>query len=349
MPDEVYKWQNYFKDTGISEQLIGRYIEYSAPLLSKNLPVIFEFSHLAQLLGREESHLASIINSTVNHYRTFSIPKRSGGKRQISSPYPSLLGCQRWILDNILYSLKIHNSAHGFVPKRSIITNARQHLSKNEMIKLDITNFFPSTKIGRVYNMFKSLGYAENVSLDLAKICTLNDELPQGAATSPSITNVLCYRMDKRIASYCRNKGIKYTRYADDLTFSGKKVPSKLIGFIDHVLKDEGYELNRKKIKKFTTGGVKLVTGLDVTGDRLRVPRTFRRDVKKQIYYISKYGLISHVKKQKITDPNYLEMLLGKISFWESVEGSSDELDAMKSVVLSSMKKFGPPDANVYF
>ena len=108
--DMISKWIDYYKDTGISDDLLDQYIEYAKPLLLRKLPVIFELSHLSLLLGRDELHLLSMINATERHYRTFSIKKRQGGKRDICAPYPSLLGCQRWVLDNILYPLKIHDS-----------------------------------------------------------------------------------------------------------------------------------------------------------------------------------------------------------------------------------------------
>ena len=174
-------WAGYYRDIGLRPDIAEKNIVYVTPLLERNLPPIFDFQHLAHLLGRQAWHLASIVNATEHHYREFRIPKRSGGKRTISAPYPSLCECQRWILDKILYRLRIAGNAYGFVPGRSIVDNASQHVGKTYLTKIDLREFFPSIRIGRIIGLFRSLGYNTQVSLYLAKLCCLNDRLPQGA------------------------------------------------------------------------------------------------------------------------------------------------------------------------
>ena len=156
-------WKSSFEKSGIKPELIEEYLSYIKPILKNDIPIIFDFNHLCLLLGRNQNYLASVVNSNISHYREFEIPKRSGGKRKITAPYPALLECQSWIYENILTKVKIHYSAHGFTFNKSIISNSKVHVGQNHFLKIDLKDFFPSITINQVITVFKSLGYTHKV------------------------------------------------------------------------------------------------------------------------------------------------------------------------------------------
>ena len=330
---ELGEWASFFKDRGLRKEVSDAYLEYIRPIEEKGFPVIFEIHHLANLLGLEYSVVNAMIYSPYSFYRKFSIPKRRGGTREISSPYPSLLECQRWIKENILDRDFVHYSAQAYTKSKSILSNASKHLDNHALLKIDVKDFFPSIKINWVVSYFHSLGYAKNVSFALASLCCLNGELPQGAATSPSLSNILCRSLDKRLYRLAKAYELTYTRYADDIAISGRYIPNKLITDIRHILHDYGFILNDKKTNLIIGNKQKIVTGIAVHGDKLALPRKYKRRLKQEIHFISTYGLISHISKKKIRDPHYLESLKGKVKFWLQVEPTNHfALNALKTL-----------------
>ena len=225
--------------------------------------------------------------SKTTHYKRFFMPKKSGGERLISAPMPRLKSAQHWILENILGVIPVHDAAHGFVPGRSIVTNAACHVGRSLVVNWDLKNFFPTVTYPRVKGMFKSLGYPEKVATVLALICTEPDadeveldgeryfvhtserHLPQGAPTSPAITNILCRKFDARLQGTARSLGYTYSRYADDMTFSASDQSSveklnQLIWRVRAVVGDEGFEIHPDKLRIMRKGGRQEVTGLTV-------------------------------------------------------------------------------------
>lgn len=224
-----------------------------------------------------------------SHYYSWKVPKRSGGERTITAPLPKLKALQRWALQNYFEKLPVHSAAHGFLPARSVLTNALEHVGADVIVKLDITDFFPTISWKRVKGLLRKAGVSEPVSTLLALLSTeaprqlieFRDQtlyvatgpraLPQGAPTSPAITNALCLRMDKRLSALAAELGCKYTRYADDLTFSFRKTPEKkrlalgiLVEKTRDILKSEGFALNAKKTQVLRRGAAQRITGLTV-------------------------------------------------------------------------------------
>ncbi len=314
------QWKVFFRDRGVSEDLIAEYLKYISPLVSRDVPVIFELDHLSNLVGFKSSELVKMLASSDHFYREFKIPKRRGGKRTIYAPYPSLHSIQRWIYKNILLKLNVHEAAHGFVPGCSIVTNAEKHLNQRALLKLDLKDFFPSIPINWIINFFASLGYAKNVSYYLAALCCYDGRLSQGASTSPYLSNLLLVSLDKRLTRLSKKYKLNYTRYADDLTFSGQYIPHELIGVIGDIVAGYGLTVNNSKTKLITKPGQRIVTGLSVSGSTLKIPRATKRELRKEIHFIRKYGYLSHVGKSRIRVPNYLDSLEGKLSFWLHVE-----------------------------
>jgi RNA-directed DNA polymerase len=258
---------------------------------------------------------------TGTHYNRWLIPKRSGGQRLISSPKPDLKAAQRWVAQNISERLPVHGAAHGFLVGRSTASNAAPHAGAKIVVKLDLKDFYPTITMPRVRGLFRKAGYNEQVATLLALLCTEAPReeldirgqrcyvalgprsLPQGAPTSPSITNSLSLRMDARLAGFARATGWVYTRYADDLTFSwhdgerpGRVGP--LLGMVEEIVREEGFALHRKKTRVMRSGSRQQVTGLVVNAlmqptkkprkataepPKARVPRQVQRQLRAAI------------------------------------------------------------------
>ena len=222
-----------------------------------------------------------------SHYIRWTIPKKDGTQRLISSPKPLLKKAQQWIAKNIVEHLPTHESAHGFVPGRSTVTNAMVHAAANTIVKMDIKDFYPTITVNRVKGIFRQAGYTEQVAILLALLCTDSPRmlvqhegqnhfvsigarsLPQGAVTSPSLTNTLCFKLDSRLTGLAAKKGIMYSRYADDLTFSFHTPPSKqeiasLMGAVHRIVESEGFVAHPKKTRVLRSGRRQKVTGLVV-------------------------------------------------------------------------------------
>jgi hypothetical protein len=235
------------------------------------------------------------------HYRRFTIPKRDGTERPIWAPLPKLKAAQRWILHHIVERLPVHGAAHGFLVGRSTLTNAATHTDPGLVLKMDVKDFFPTVTLKRVKGVFRRAGYREGIATLLALICTESPReivqlegktyyvslgprcLPQGAPTSPALTNALCLRLDRRLAGLAAKLGWRYTRYADDMTFSrlaGAEGPPRLgalLGCVRRIVEAEGFAVHPEKTRVHRTGGRQSVTGLVVNGGGPRVPREVRR------------------------------------------------------------------------
>jgi len=258
--------------------------------LQKNgLPVFADETALATAMGitlKELSFLSFNRKvSTVSHYQKFYLPKKSGGRRLISAPMPRLKKVQYWILENIFSKIRLHDAAHGFTPGRSIVTNAIIHVNKPLLVNMDVKDFFPSIHYKRVKGLLQQLGYSEKTAILLSLLCTesVTEEaaidgkryfvqkgqrvLPQGAPTSPAITNILCYKLDKRLQGLAAKLNCNYTRYADDMSFSaneGNTNAQQLIWRIKRIVADEGFTLHPDKLRVMRKGTKQEVTGVVV-------------------------------------------------------------------------------------
>jgi hypothetical protein len=243
------------------------------------------------------------------HYYRFAVPKRDGSERAIWAPLPKLKAAQRWILHHIVEKLVIHGAVHGFLAGRSTLSNATIHGNAKIVVKMDIKDFFPTITLARVRGVFRKAGYRERIATLLALLSTeapreivhLDGKeyfvalgprcLPQGAPTSPALTNTLCLRMDQRIAGLVGRLGWRYTRYADDLTFSlpaehqGKPRLGTLLGLVKRIVESEGFRLHPDKTRVARDGGRQTVTGLVVNGaQKPRVPRTIKRELRAAVH-----------------------------------------------------------------
>ncbi|MBB1140897.1 retron St85 family RNA-directed DNA polymerase [Myroides sp. WP-1] len=320
----IQGWKSFFIKAKISVEAREIYLKYISTLLSNKVPIIFDFYHLTLLLGRNSEYLASVINSNTSHYREFQIPKKLGGFRTILAPYPALMDMQNWIYKNILNDVKIHPCAQGFTNKKSIVTNAKIHINQKEFLKIDLENFFPTITINQVINVFKNLGYTHKVSFYLASICCYNKNLPQGAPTSPILSNIIALTLDKRLFALAQKFNLKYTRYADDLAFSGDEINLKHIDYIKNIINECGFTLNEAKTVLQKNKNKRILTGISIAGETVKVPKNYKRKLKQEVHFIRKFGILNYIRRNKIKNPNYLYSILGKLNFWLSVEPKNE-------------------------
>ena len=291
----------------------------------------------AALLGVEVNRLEEILNNVSGHYQEFWMRKRSGGYRMISAPDKDLQAIQSTIYSRILSSVTIvHTAAVGFRCGRSVVDNAAPHLGKRYVLKMDIHDFFGSIRSPRVRQTFKKIGYPENVSKVLGALCCLHRHLPQGAPTSPALSNIVGYEMDRKLAALAAEYGVTYTRYADDLTFSGDVFPKEqIIPQVKRIIRDEKFEPNHKKTHFMNQSSRKIITGVSVaSGVKLTIPKSKKREIRKNVYFILTKGLAEHQRRIGSHDPAYLKRLIGMLCYWRAIEPdntyASDSIAALK-------------------
>ncbi|HUT59228.1 MAG TPA: reverse transcriptase family protein [Phycisphaerae bacterium] len=234
-------------------------------------------------------------------YHEFSIPKRRGGTRVIAAPSDATKDMHRRILRRLLGRLRVHPAATGFQRGASIVTHANAHAGRAVVLHMDIREFFPSTSAKRVHAYFRRIGWNEHAAKVLTRICTHEGGLPQGAPTSPRLSNLVNYRMDARLSGLARKLALVrtnpktlepmppskptaeafYTRYADDMTFSfaedDRSAVQSVIFLAQKIVADEGYRLHtKKKLRIMRRCDRQTATGL-VVNDRPRLPRDLRR------------------------------------------------------------------------
>lgn len=255
------------------------------------LPAIRDLNGLSLLTHISKATLYRLSKNPAFYYKVFYIPKKNGGKRKIAQPSRKLKGLQGWILANILNKLKSSSSSKGFDPKTNILHNATPHIGANALLSIDIENFFPSIKKHQVFNILRSIGYNNAIAGILTNLCTFNNELPQGSPCSPKLANLCCMRMDYRIQKYVGLKGITYTRYADDLTFSSLN-PQKIqrINYtIKKIIESEDFKINESKTRFRGLRAQKKVTGLIINKNSVGIGRDMFRNIRAMLYQLTKY------------------------------------------------------------
>lgn len=321
--------------------------EYSQSLASQDLPIIFDAYHLAYLMGVPPYRLINIIRDRIFLYHTYKIRKKTGGYRWIMSPSDDLKRVQYWIKVNILDKISIHDAASAFVKGKSIFTNAENHTGKAVILNIDLYRFFDSITEKRVYGVFKDLGYTEKLSYDLARLVTVHPPkgywkdikkenkfkkkhiksrpsiLPQGAPTSPVLSNIIAKKMDVVFSTYAGKINIGYSRYADDITFSGDENSMISLLTVKKIIRQQGFTINLKKTKYLRGSGKQVVTGLTVNNG-IFVDKEIINNIKQELYYCLKFGYKNHLDyKQSNGLPNksgYKEWLFGCICFIYSID-----------------------------
>ena len=261
--------------------------------------------------------LYGLSNHTEEHYQKIQIPKRNGAWRTLYVPDSLLKYVQKQILHKVLTQLPVSYCASAYKKGCSLKENAAPHTGKSIVLKLDILDFFGNITYISVYqHAFPGELFPPPVRTLLAHLCCYRDFLPQGAPTSPYISNLVLFPFDRYMERWCKNQNITYTRYCDDLTFSGSFEPEAVIRKVSSFLLRMGFEINPKKMKICPQGQRQIITGI-VVNEKTQVPKTYRRNLRQEIYYIEKFGLSEHLAHihLDLTPEKYLEHLKGKLRY----------------------------------
>ena len=320
---------------GIKPDQIAAIEAYISRLEGRGVPAILSADHLSLLVGVKTERLYAMSNQPSSFYRTFSVKKRSGGARKISAPLPLLLFVQRWILSNILEAIPVHEAAKAYVKGGSIKKNARLHRGQAVLFKSDVKDFFPSIGEFRVFRIFRDVGYLEPVAKILSGLCCLEGSLPQGAATSGQLSNIVMRDFDDKLLKYCTGRGLRYSRYADDITISGSEVESDAIrDLISGGLKEVDLTMNGGKTKIRRQHTRQEVTGV-VVNERLSVGRDYLRRLRQEYYFVNKFGVHGHTRAIGETSPRYvLERLIGQFAHAIHIDTKNKDLKECKEVLL---------------
>lgn len=325
-----------FLGRGVSGRLHMR-LSDEPRLAELGLPVLHAPADVAPALGlsiRQLRWLAFHTEvATRTHYVKFQVPKRSGGVRTLAAPHKTLKLAQRWVLTTIVSKFPVTEAAHGFVPGRGIVSNASPHVGKAVIVNMDLEDFFPSISFYRVRAVFERYGYSGGVSTVLALLCTECPRmaitydgtayevatgpraLPQGAPTSPGLSNQVARKLDKRLLGLAAKLGLTYTRYADDLTFSGGPDVAERVGYlmarVRHIALEEGFRVNEKKSRVMRPSAAQTVTGV-IVNDKPSIPRDELRRLRAILHRARTEGLEAQNREGR---PNFRAWLEGKIAF----------------------------------
>jgi retron-type reverse transcriptase len=252
-----------------------------------------------------------------------TIKKKNGKQRKLNVPTEELKTLQRYVLKNILCYLPVSRYATAYKKGVSLTDNASPHVNKKYILKMDVTDFFGSITFDQVYNAaFNTKLYPKQIGYMLTCLCCHKDVLPQGAPTSPAVSNLVMKHFDDTIGAWCNKRGIAYTRYCDDMTFSADKPLYAVYEKARSMLENIGMELNEKKTCFVSHGARQAVTGL-VVNEKVSVPREYKRKVRQELYYLYKYG----------AEICRIQTLIGKIRYIISVEKNNNifinELDRL--------------------
>jgi retron-type reverse transcriptase len=285
----------------------------------------------------------------LRNYRYAAVPRRSGLPRVIEAPKARLKEVQRWILREILGHVPPHDAAHGFTPSRSVHTHAQSHVARPAVLRLDLKDFFASVSAARVYGLFRTLGYESPVAVVLTGLTTnvvpadvwyalppsqdprliqprfwlgrqlATPHLPQGAPTSPALANLVAYRLDRRLTGLAERNGLRYTRYADDLTFSGGRLLSPrargLLALIATIVNAEGFALNPDKRALNTAASRQAVCGI-VVNEHPNITRAKYDELKAILHNAARHGPES---QNRSGVPDFEAHLRGRVAWVGSV------------------------------
>lgn len=307
---------------------------------SLKLPYFESLDELSELT-RLSSRLLYCLSMRTNHYYTIKqIKKQNGGFREISIPSYTLHIAQRWILIEILNKILPTNRAMAFRKGKDFghKQNAFYHADTLYGLTLDLKDFFQSITASKIYTIFSNLGYNNFAATILTNLCTLDSKLPQGSACSPALSNIICITLDKRLIGLCEKRGIRYSRYADDMYFScdDKALLLKNFPIITKIIKDEDFIINEKKTHFHTPSNKKQVTGITVCSTdiedymELKAPKKLKQKIREEIFIC----LISGQYENK-------EHILGEIAYVDYIEKENKQtyLERIKHYINKQLNK----------
>lgn len=302
-----------------------------------------ELSSLERDLGIRASTLYAVSNTVERHYHPVSLPKRDGSCRLLSVPDPQLKRIQRRIAQVLLAPMPVSPYAMAYRYGASVVRNAAQHVGRPAVLKLDIRHFFDSILYASVKEAaFPAEIYGEPLRILLTILCYHRDGLPQGAPSSPAISNLVLRTFDDETAAWCRDRKIRYTRYCDDLTFSGSFEPEAVIAFVREQLRKRGFFLNEKKSVFVPAGRQQVVTGI-VVNETPNAPAEYRRRLRQELRFCRKFGVSDHMARLGIpgSEEHYLHHLLGRVNYVLQIAPEKAEFLQARSWLLQQLSCSG--------
>ena len=315
-------------------------IQMYCPMIVIYMIVYTELKSIEKDLGIPLKTLFSVSNNLSSHYKKVKIAKKNGGTRELRVPDYILKKIQRAICDTFLVYEPISKYAQAYRFGSSVQKNASYHINKKKILKLDIKHFFDSILYTTVKDKcFPSDRFSEPIRILLSVLCYYGDALPQGAPSSPVITNIIMKDFDIEVGSFCEKRNISYTRYCDDMTFSGDFDEKEIISFVKEKLFSCGYLINNKKTTVVKEGKCQLVTGI-VVNKRLSTPSEYKAKIRQEIYFGTKYGFENHLKHtgNQTELKSYIESLLGRVSFALQTEPDNNEFKKYKAQLIKYKK-----------
>ena len=275
-----------------------------------------ELASIEQDLGFSARTLYALSNNIEKHYHNVDIPKRDGSKRKLSVPDLILKNVQKSIADNILVQYPVSRYAKAYKVGSNVQQNAQPHVGQKKILKLDIEGFFDHILYSQVKDIvFYKEKFSEPIRILLTMLCYYKESLPQGAPTSPAITNIILYDFDEKVGAFCAAKNIAYTRYCDDMTFSGDFDEGEVISLVKRELYGLGLFLKNRKTVVIPASRRQTVTGI-VVNEKLNITKEYKKNIRQEMYYIQKFGIDEHLNKLGISDKRgYLLSLKGRIAF----------------------------------
>lgn len=256
-------------------------------LASKKLPPIVSIRCLAILFGFSPQFTGALYKNTEKYYRTFSIPKGKS-KRVINAPKVALKVIQKWFGYHLAEVLDYEDCVFGFVKGRSAISGAAVHCGAEWIYSVDIKDFFPSTPIQKISASLQEIGYSEHGADIIAKLCSYKGYLSQGSPASPVLSNLVFKKTDHTLIAIARKYNLRYTRYADDIVFSGKEeIPEGVFNEIKSIVSSDGWTLSEKKERLVKRPNRLKVYGLLVNGDKPCLTKGYRNKIRAFLHMLN--------------------------------------------------------------
>ena len=290
-----------------------------------NTPFVFDTYQLSKLLSTTNKKIFLLTKNIGSCYKKIIIKKKNGKDRILYSPNAALKSIQKAINARILKKIPISKYATAYKNGATLYGNAAPHVGKKYLLKMDITDFFGSISFLQVYSsVFNTDYYPKQIGAILTTLCCKDDSLPQGAPTSPALSNIVMKWFDDKLGSFCEKKEIAYTLYCDDLTFSSDLPLVSVYYKATDMLSRMGFTVNHKKTRFITNSIRQSVTGLTVN-EKVAVSKGYKRDLRQEVYYALKFGFDNIVPSNSEdavgnTVAQHLNRLLGKVNYVLQVE-----------------------------
>ncbi len=301
-----------------------------------------ELSSLTKDLGFSAKALYSVSYHRHSHYHKVSIPKGNGEERELYVPDGILKAIQRSIARNLLAYEEISPYAMAYRFRGSTLANASPHVGKPVLLKMDIRHFFDHVVYPMVKEkVFPRERYSESNRILLTMLCVYKEALPQGAPTSPAISNIILRDFDNKVGQWCGKRKIVYTRYCDDMTFSGDFDSKEVKNLVKTELGKLGLFVNDKKTVVVRTGQKKIVTGI-VVNEKINVSADYRRKLRQELYFCRKFGIADHIQKRglEISEERYAKRLLGKVNYVLHISPQNREMQEYKNWLMENIREY---------